>query len=82
MSTDGGVTGSCERDCQPGTVVPLKVSLLYGARMTFGVGVRIKGERERGRERASERERGSETALFRVEHVFQVVGKAGVGLVH
>lgn len=78
MSTDGGVTGSCERDCQPGTVVPLKVSLLCGARMTFGVGVRIKGER--GGER--ERERGSETALFRVEHVFQVVGKAGVGLVH
>lgn len=39
-------------------------------------------EGERERERASERERGSETALFRVEHVFQVVGKAGVGLVH
>lgn len=80
MSADGGVTGSCERDCQPGTVVSLKVSLLYGARMTFGVGVRIKRGRGRGGER--ERERGSETALFRVEHVFQVVGKAGVGLVH
>lgn len=80
MSADGGVTGSCERDCQPGTVVSLKASLLYGARMTFGVGVRIK--RGRGRGRGRERERGSETALFRVEHVFQVVGKAGVGLVH
>lgn len=39
-------------------------------------------EREREREGERERERGSETALFRVEHVFQVVGKAGVGLVH
>lgn len=37
---------------------------------------------DKGREGERERERGSETALFRVEHVFQVVGKAGVGLVH